>query len=78
MRTPVLLLVSVASAGLSVALLFMLALGLRVTWAWSRGNSDAAIDPLPDQREYLSLAQNLLEHRQFRFFDPRFGREVRA
>ena len=56
----------------------MLALGARVAWALAQPATDQAIDRLPDQREYLSLAQNLLAGRGLQFYDRRFQDVVRA
>lgn len=62
----------------SLALLLLVSLSLRAGWGWTRDVSSAAIDALPDQREYLSLAQNLLDHGQLRFLDRRFAEQVYA
>jgi 4-amino-4-deoxy-L-arabinose transferase-like glycosyltransferase len=59
-------------------LILLLALGVRVGWGASRPSDRAAIGQLPDQREYLELADNLLQGRGLHFFDPRFGGEVYA
>ena len=47
-------------------------------WALSRPAGDAAIDALPDQREYLSLASNLLHGQGLTFIDKRFNDQVFA
>lgn len=39
---------------------------------------DASLSRLPDQREYLELARNLLAGRGLQFFDPRFGQSIYA
>ena len=59
-------------------ILLLLALVLRLGWAVSRPVNAASIDALPDQREYLSIAQNLLKGNGFEFIDPRFNQTVRA
>lgn len=59
-----------------LAILLLTALVVRIYWGWTR--SDAAIDSLPDQREYLELGQSLLRDGTLRFTDPRLGVEVRA
>lgn len=60
-----------------ITLLLLLALAIRVAWALSQPAGDAAIDRLPDQREYLSLGRNLLRG-SLSFDDPRFGQTVYA
>lgn len=62
----------------SIAIILLLALGLRLGWCLSRPVNDAAIDALPDQRDYLSLAQNLRHGRGLEFLDKRFDDTVRA
>lgn len=47
-------------------------------WAATRPVDDASIDALPDQREYVSLAQNLLHGRGLQFIDARFNEAVKA
>ena len=59
-------------------LILLLALSLRLTWAFVQPATDAAIDALPDQREYLSLGRNLLQHHALRFDDPRFHQTIYA
>jgi 4-amino-4-deoxy-L-arabinose transferase-like glycosyltransferase len=55
----------------------MAALVVRVAWAVAQPSDDAAIDRLPDQREYLSLGRNLLSG-SLSFRDPRFDQVVYA
>jgi len=55
-----------------------LALLLRVGWGLTRSSSNAAIDALPDQREYLSIARSILGGRGAQFFDERFKQTVYA
>ena len=40
--------------------------------------TDDSIDRLPDQRDILSLGQNLLHGQGLKFFDPRFADDVWA
>lgn len=61
-----------------IAVILLLALGLRLGWCLTRPVNDAAIDILPDQRDYLSLAQNLLNGRGLQFYDVRFSQTVWA
>jgi hypothetical protein len=56
--------------------ILLLSLLLRVAWATTRPSSDAAIDQLPDQREYLSLGRNLLHDHALAFFDARFNQTI--
>ena len=61
-----------------LAAVLLVALVVRLGWALAQPADDASIDRLPDQREYLLLAQNLLHGRGLSFFDPRFRDEVYA
>lgn len=54
------------------------ALLLRIGLVIAQPVTAQSLDRLPDQREYLSLAQNLLQHGSLSFFDPRFGQTVYA
>ncbi len=56
----------------------MIALIVRLGWAMSRPADAASIDQLPDQREYLEVARNLVSGEGLNFVDPRFGTEVHA
>jgi hypothetical protein len=56
-------------------LILLLAAGLRAALAV---HQPANLDQLPDQREYLSLAQNLRENHTLCFFDPRFQQTIFA
>jgi hypothetical protein len=58
--------------------LLLLALCLRLGWGLSRPTTDGAIDALPDQREYLSIAQNILGGHGVQFVDRRFAQTVYA
>lgn len=62
----------------SIWLILLLALGLRLGWCLTRPTSDASIEALRDQRDYLSLAQNLLRGRGLQFLDRRFDDTVFA
>jgi hypothetical protein len=62
----------------SIWLILLLALGLRLGWCLTRPTSDASIGALPDQLDYLSLAQNLLHGRGMQFLDKRFDDTVFA
>jgi len=62
----------------SLLLVLLIALGLRLGWALSRPVTDASIDALPDQRNYLSIAENLIHGRGMQFLDKRFGDAVYA
>jgi hypothetical protein len=59
-------------------LILGLALALRVGLVLSRPPEKGFLDQLPDQREYLSLAFNLLHSGSLSFFDPRFQQTVYA
>ncbi|HXE51406.1 MAG TPA: hypothetical protein VN541_00230 [Tepidisphaeraceae bacterium] len=58
--------------------ILLLAGGLRLGWGLTRPVNDAAIDTLPDQRDYLSLASNLIHGHGLNFIDPRFDDTVYA
>ncbi len=59
-------------------LLLLIALALRLGWAITRPVDEASITQLPDQREYLESARNLLHGQGLKFVDPRFKTEVHA
>jgi 4-amino-4-deoxy-L-arabinose transferase-like glycosyltransferase len=61
-----------------LALWLLIALAARLAWATHLPTSNAAIDALPDQREYLQLGRNLLEHHALFFHDDRFHADVWA
>jgi 4-amino-4-deoxy-L-arabinose transferase-like glycosyltransferase len=61
-----------------LAAMLLLALGVRLAWALSRPTSDAALNLLPDQHDYLSLARSVLHGDGFVFRDPRFPDELKA
>jgi 4-amino-4-deoxy-L-arabinose transferase-like glycosyltransferase len=56
----------------------LLGLGVRLAWALHQPSDDAAIDGLPDQREYLDLGKNLLGAGGLWMVDPRFEQIVYA
>ncbi len=58
--------------------LVAIGLVLRLGWALTRPVDPAAIEQLPDQREYLEAAQNLLHGEGLCFRDPRFNDRVYA
>lgn len=61
-----------------LGVLVLIALTVRVAWGLAQPADDAAIDKLPDQREYLALGRSLLFGEGLKFFDPRFHDEVYA
>src|SRR5687768_323786 len=63
---------------LALWIVLLAALAVRVGWGVTRPVNDAAIDQLPDQREYLANARTFLTAEGFSFADPRFGQPVYA
>ncbi len=63
---------------IALAVILLVALALRLAWALHQPSDDAAIDQLPDQREYLQLAQNLKSSSSLWMIDPRFDQAVYA
>jgi len=63
---------------LALRLVLLAALALRLGYAMTRPVDDAAIDQLPDQREYLDVAHSLLSGEGFSFVDRRFEQRVYA
>jgi len=61
-----------------VILLLLISLLVRLAWAAVQPSTDAQIDRLPDQREYLSLGRNLLHDGSLSFVDPRFDQRLFA
>jgi hypothetical protein len=59
-------------------LILLFALVVRLGWALTRPTSDAALNLLPDQHDYLSLARSVLHGDGFVFRDPRFPDELKA
>jgi hypothetical protein len=66
------------SARFYLLLIVSIALLLRIGLMIAQPLNEKSIDRLPDQREYLSLAQHLLHHHELSFVDPRFGQTVYA
>ncbi|HZN65061.1 MAG TPA: hypothetical protein VFB66_07140, partial [Tepidisphaeraceae bacterium] len=66
------------SQRLALWLLLLTAMALRQGWGLSRPTDAESLDKLPDQREYLVLARNLLHGQGLKFVDERFGDEVFA
>ncbi len=58
--------------------LLLISLAVRLTWAAIQPSTDAQLDRLPDQREYLSLGRNLLHDGSLSFLDPRFDQRLYA
>ena len=54
------------------------ALALRVGWGWRQSNDYAALNRLPDQREYVQLADSLAAGGPMSFVDPRFDKKIYA
>jgi hypothetical protein len=61
-----------------LAIVLLIALAMRLGWGLTRPTGDATIDALPDQREYLTLASNLLHGQGLTFVDKRFNDQVYA
>ncbi|MBC7785046.1 MAG: glycosyltransferase family 39 protein [Burkholderiales bacterium] len=51
----------------------VLALVIRLGWGLSRPATDASLESLPDQAEYLQIARNILDGRGIVLFDRTFG-----
>lgn len=62
----------------AIFVLLVLALAIRLAWGLSRPADDASLHSLPDQREYLQIARNLLHGQGLVFLDSRFNDTVRA
>lgn len=63
---------------IALAAAMLLGFGIRLAWGLRQPTDAAAIDALPDQREYLELGEHLLMHQGFWFVDARFGGSVQA
>ncbi len=59
-------------------LLLIFAFLVRAAWCLSLPTNESTLNDLPDQREYLSLADNLLKGNGLRLYDPRFKDVVYA
>lgn len=66
------------SARAGLLLVLAAALMVRLGWGLTRPSDAASIEQLPDQREYMELASNLLHHHTFTLYDPRFDQSVAA
>jgi 4-amino-4-deoxy-L-arabinose transferase-like glycosyltransferase len=70
--------ISARSARLILAVILVLGFGIRLTWALHQSSDDAAINRLPDQREYLDLGKNLFGEAGLSMADARFEQIVYA
>jgi 4-amino-4-deoxy-L-arabinose transferase-like glycosyltransferase len=59
-------------------ILLLASLVVRLTWGQTRPTDPAALSALPDQQQYLELADNLLHGRGLYCYDPRFKSDVYA
>jgi 4-amino-4-deoxy-L-arabinose transferase-like glycosyltransferase len=66
------------SGWIALAAIMLLGLGIRLGWDLRQPSDAAAIERLPDQREYLDLGRHLLMHQGLWFIDPRFDSAVSA
>jgi 4-amino-4-deoxy-L-arabinose transferase-like glycosyltransferase len=69
--------ISDRTARIILAIIMLAGLWIRLSWSLRQPSDDAAIDRLPDQREYLSLGSHLF-HDGLWFADPRFAQIVYA
>jgi hypothetical protein len=69
---------SALSHRLPLTVLFVIALALRLAWSLSRPTDEASLRQLPDQLEYLRIAQNVLKGSGLVFFDEGFQQSVAA
>jgi dolichyl-phosphate-mannose-protein mannosyltransferase len=58
--------------------ILLFALLVRLGWGLTRPTSDAALNLLPDQHDYLSLARSVLHGNGFILRDPRFPNDLKA
>ena len=58
--------------------ILLFALIVRLGWALTRPVDEAVLKTLPDQREYLAIARNVLAGNGLQFTDPRFSDVVYA
>jgi hypothetical protein len=61
-----------------IGVILLIALALRLGWALSRPVSPDVIESLPDQQQYLQIAQNVLNRQGYWFLDPRVRDRVYA
>jgi 4-amino-4-deoxy-L-arabinose transferase-like glycosyltransferase len=66
------------TARIALAVVMLLGLGVRLGWALHQSSDDAAIDRLPDQREYLDLGQHFFGEDGLWMVDARFRQTVYA
>lgn len=59
-------------------LIVLTGLAIRLGWVMTRPTDAASLAQLPDQREYLEVAQNLLQGNGLCFTDPRFNDRICA
>src|SRR5262249_47017971 len=65
------------SGWIALAVVLFLSLAIRVGWSLHQPSDEAAINLLPDQREYLDLGRHFTQD-GFWFSDPRFRQTVYA
>jgi 4-amino-4-deoxy-L-arabinose transferase-like glycosyltransferase len=63
---------------IALAIILLAGLAVRVGWGVHQSSDADAIAKLPDQREYLELAQNLADGKGYWFADARFASAVYA
>lgn len=61
-----------------LAVLLLVALGVRLGWGLTRPSDVESLRGLPDQVEYLEVGRNLLAGKGLSFYDPRFQQTVYA
>ncbi|MGA2439478.1 MAG: glycosyltransferase family 39 protein [Tepidisphaeraceae bacterium] len=66
------------TARIALAVVMLLGLGVRLGWALHQSNDGAAIDRLPDQREYLELGRHFFGDDGLWMVDARFRQTVYA
>jgi hypothetical protein len=64
--------------GVLLIVMLLSALGLRLGWAVTRPVSDAALEGLPDQLQYLQIARNVAAGNGYWFIDKRLAERVYA
>jgi 4-amino-4-deoxy-L-arabinose transferase-like glycosyltransferase len=66
------------AAKFALAVLLLIGLGVRLCWSLSRPRDQGSLAALPDQREYIAIAQNLRGGVGLAFMDERFNDRVVA
>jgi 4-amino-4-deoxy-L-arabinose transferase-like glycosyltransferase len=66
------------SAWIALAVLVLVGLGVRLAWGLRQPSDAAAINQLPDQREYLDLGNHIFSSDGLEMSDPRFRQTVYA